>query len=131
MLQKIRGAYETAKGYVKDLATHTKAEIIVGAIAGAIVLGAVGHTKETQRSAFQPVSFSEYEQIEDKAIKEGRELNHLTWFYAGVNDFSGKIAEAYNSNSIWATIPGSQQSLTRPWTRQGVYTEEIFVTLLE
>ncbi|MBS3086202.1 hypothetical protein J4422_00700 [Candidatus Pacearchaeota archaeon] len=105
MLQKIREVYEKSRDYVKELAFHTKAEIAVGAVAGAIALGAFGHAKETYRAAFQPISFSEYEQVEDNARNTGREINDLTWFYVGVNDFTSKIAEAYNWNSVWSSLP--------------------------
>lgn len=105
MIEKIRETYGRVKEYVRDLAVHTKLEIGAGAVAGAIVLGSIGHVNETQRSNFQPISFSEYEQIEDKAKNEGHDLNNLTWFYVGVNDFSSKIAEAYNWNSIKGVVP--------------------------
>jgi hypothetical protein len=119
--QRISEAYNTTKDYVRDLAVRTKVEIVAGALAGAIALGTLGHVNETRRSLFQPISYSEYEQIEDRAraqnqISEygqigdsaraqGRRMNELTWFYVGVNDFSAKIMEAYNWNSIWGIIP--------------------------
>ncbi len=105
MKQRIREAYQRSEDYVRGLAVHTKAEILAGIMAGAIVLGTIGHENLTLRSNFQPISYSEYEQVEDKAKREGRELNDLTWFYAGINDFTAKIAEAYNWNSIWGVVP--------------------------
>lgn len=109
MKQELRAVYTRAKEYVTDLVIHTKAEVVAGAVAGAILLGSVGHTNETLRSNFQPISYSEYEQMEDKAIKEGREMNELTWHYAGVNDFTAKIAEAYNTNNFFGAIPASHR----------------------
>jgi hypothetical protein len=111
MMQKISEAYGRTKDYLIDLAVHTKAEVVAGAIAGAIVLGSIGHADETLRSNFQPISYSEYEQIEDQAKKEERKLNETTWHYVGANEFPSKIAEAYNWNSIWGTIP----ELHRNW----------------
>ena len=109
MKKQIQETYQTAKDYVRDLAIRTKAEVVAGAVAGAIVLGAVGHENETLRSLFQPISYSEYEQIEDKAKEEKREINHLTWHYAGTNDFTAKIAEAYNTNNFFGAIPASHR----------------------
>lgn len=105
MIEKISEMYDRAKGYVADLAIHTKAEIVAGAVAGVIALGSLTHASETRRSLFQPVSYSEYEQLEDRARDEGRSLNELTWFYSESNDFSTKIEEAHNWNSIWSIIP--------------------------
>ncbi len=115
MRERIKDAYVRARDYVKDLAVHTQVEIAAGAVAGAIIFGSIGHANETMRSIFQPISYSEYEQIEDKAKKEGRELNHLTWHYAGTNDFTAKIAEAYNGDSfLRAIVP----ELQRDWFSQ-------------
>ena len=105
MPEKIREIYHRTRNYIKDLAVRTKAEIITGALIGTIVLGSFGHINEVRRSLFQPISYSEYEQIEDSARIQGRTLNDLTQFYFGINDYSAKVMEAYNWNSIQSIIP--------------------------
>ena len=105
MLDKIKENYTRVKNYIKDLAVHTQIEVAAGAVAGAIVLGSLSHAYETKRSLYQPISFSEYEQLEDSAHAQNRNLNELTWFYVGANDFTAKVMEAHNYNSLWGIIP--------------------------
>lgn len=89
-----------AWGQFMELVRWTKIEIVIGAVLFAIIGGFLCHVHETRRSAFQPVSFSEYETLEDA----GEPLNNITWYYVSVNDFTAKIVEAYNWESVWSGI---------------------------
>jgi hypothetical protein len=87
-------------GWFREQVRRTKIEVVLVAALFAIIGGFWWHVHETRRSAFQPVSFSEYETLEDA----GESLNNITWYYVSVNDFTAKIVEAYNWESVWSGI---------------------------
>jgi hypothetical protein len=99
---------------VKDLSVRTKIEIgFFSALLGASsCMG--GHIGEVARSQFQPLSFSEYEEIEDREIAGGPVMNGLTWYYAGTNDLVNKPFEAHNVTGPVAAYP----PLRRAWRAQ-------------
>jgi hypothetical protein len=105
LIDKLSAGWRTTK----YLAINTKAEVFVLATAG-IISGLVGSCQNEQnRARYIPISFSEISQLQDSAAARGEELDPLTKYYASVNDFSAKIFEAWNDESIFPRLPEHQR----------------------
>ncbi|MGV8141176.1 MAG: hypothetical protein ACP5NW_01905 [Candidatus Woesearchaeota archaeon] len=105
LYNKIKVNVIGAKDFVMDVLKYTKTEIVVGALAGAIMLGSWSYRNEAIKNHTLRLSFSETEQIERQAERLGMDVPNVTDFLSKTNDFYMKIFEAHN-NSWENTIIG-------------------------
>lgn len=106
----LNNIYLTSKNYVIDakdafidLLKDTRAEIVIGAIAGSILAGTWTYSLESKKDRCLRVAFSETSQIERQAKKLGVSVPHMTDFLAKTNDFYMGIFLSHDDS--WISVP--------------------------